>query len=500
MNHNLYAQLERRFPLDRHRLVLETDAGSRYTYEDMDRIAAAYAGLFHRLGLKPGDRLAARVDKSPEALFLYLAALRFGLVYLPLNTDYRQQELAYFFQDAEPALVVGRPGDESTLGALLPPGTHLYTLGRDGTLPQAAAAADAFTDCRTVDLHDTAAIVYTSGTTGRPKGAMISHDNLANNAETLAAAWGFSDDDVLLHVLPLFHVHGLFVACHCVLWSGSGIRFLHDAGVDNMLRHLPDTTVMMGVPTHYTRLLNSRLFNRDICRRIRLFVSGSAPLLPQTFRDFEQRTGHRILERYGMTETGMNTSNPLNGRRRPGTVGPPLPGVAIRIVDRDGAPVPPGETGALQVRGPNVFKGYWGRPGKTAEEFTGDGYFITGDLASRDEDGYVRIEGRDKDLIVSGGYNVYPKEIELCIDGMPGIAESAVIGVPDADFGEAVCAVIVPGPGEPVSEKSVIAYCKDRLAGFKAPKSVRIIKQLPRNAMGKVQKNLLREQFSTVRG
>jgi len=477
---------------------METDTGVRYAWVDLDRATAGYAGLLDNVGLKPGDRVAALVDKSPESLFLYLACLRFGLVYLPLNPAYRREELAYLFTDAQPALVVGRPGDETALAGLLPANTRLYTLGTagEGSLPAAAVDAASFERCRPVRRDDVAAIVYTSGTTGRPKGAMLSHGNLASNAGTLADVWGFAGDDVLLHVLPLFHVHGLFVACHCVLWCGGRIRFLRDAGVESIRRHLDGATVMMGVPTHYSRLLADERFDRDTCRSVRLFISGSAPLLPQTFEAFERRTGHRILERYGMTETGMNTSNPLEGLRKPGTVGRPLPEVQVRIVNPAGGPTAAGATGALEVKGPNVFKGYWRQPEKTAEAFTRDGWFITGDLASFDEDGYVRIEGRLRDLIISGGFNVYPKEVELCLDGMPGVAESAVIGVPHADYGEAVSAVIVAEPGTALTEASVIEYVKERLAAYKAPRSVHFVDEVPRNTMGKVQKNVLKERFT----
>jgi len=494
MNDNLFARLTRRLADDADRRLLETDSGARYTWADLERITAGFAGVFDRHGLAPGDRLAAQVDKSPESLFLYLACLRYGLIFLPLNTAYQRGELEYFISDAEPALVVGRPGHESALEDLIPAATHWYTLDAagGGSLAEAASGTAPFTGCRDVDAADTAAIVYTSGTTGRPKGAMITHRNLASNAETLVEAWGFSDRDTLLHVLPLFHVHGLFIACHCVLLSGASMRFLLDARTDNIIRFLPEATVMMGVPTHYTRLLGDHRLDRGLCGNMRLFVSGSAPLQTRTFEEFERRTGHAILERYGMTETGMNTSNPLDGQRLPGTVGPPLPGVEVRIVKPDGAQAAAGEIGALQVKGPNVFKGYWRKPDKTAEEFTDDGWFITGDLASRDEDGYVRIEGRHKDLIISGGYNVYPKEIELCIDAMPGVAESAVVGLPHADFGEAVCAVVVRDAGGSVSEAAIIDHVKSELASYKAPKTVHFVDRLPRNTMGKVQKNVLR--------
>jgi len=480
------------------RPLLVTDTGATYTYADLDDVTARYAGVFARHRLEPGDRLAAQVDKSPEALFLYLACLRFGLIYLPLNTAYREKELEYFFSDAEPAMVVGGPDARVIYNALLPRGTPIHTLDRSGhgSFTQAATNAVPIETIQHRQSDDTAAIVYTSGTTGRPKGAMVSHGNLTSNAGTLVEAWCFSGDDILLHVLPLFHVHGLFVACHCIMWHGGTMRFLRDSATDNLLRFLPEATVMMGVPTHYTRLLDSPDFSRGHCRSIRLFISGSAPLPPRVFEAFEQRTGHGIVERYGMTETGMNTSNPLDGPRLPGTVGPPLPGVEVRIVDDDGNPKSRGEIGMLQVRGPNVFRGYWRKPDKTAEEFTEDGYFITGDLASMDADGYIRIEGRGKDLIISGGYNIYPKEIELCIDTLAGVRESAVVGLPHHDYGESVCAVVVCEDGSSLTESSVIDHVKRELASFKAPKSVHFAEALPRNAMGKVQKNVLREQLA----
>ena len=497
MNENLFARLQERFPVDRQRVLIETDAGRAYTWEDLDTATARFAGVFAHHGLAPGDRVAAQIGKSPEALFLYLACVRFGLIYLPLNTAYQRSELDYFFTDAQPAMVVGRPESEELLAELLPPGAPLYTLDQSagGTLPRAAADSDPFAGCHESDGDDVAVIIYTSGTTGRPKGAMITHGNLTSNAQALVSTWGFSDRDVLLHVLPLFHVHGLFVACHCVLWSGARMRFLHDPAVAKILRFLPEATVMMGVPTHYTRLLASEEFDRETCANMRLFISGSAPLLPQTFEEFAQRSGHRILERYGMSETGMNASNPLEGPRVPGTVGPPLPGVDARVVKADDKTAATGEIGVLQVKGPNVFKGYWHMPEKTAEEFTNDGYFITGDLASIDESGYIRIEGRHKDLIISGGYNIYPKEIELCIDAMPEVVESAVIGLPHPDFGEAVCAVVVKQPGSALTESILIERLKGELAPFKAPKSVHFIDTLPRNAMSKVQKKVLRDRY-----
>jgi len=497
-NKNLFEHFRNRIRQHPSRTLLVTDTGSTYTYADLDEITACYAGVFARHGLEPGDRLAAQLDKSPEALFLYLACLRFGLIFLPLNTAYREKELEYFFADAEPAMVVGRPVSQELLGALLPEGAQLLTLEHPGHggFADAAAAAEPFTPIQPRQADDNAAIVYTSGTTGRPKGAMISHGNLASNAETLVEAWRFSENDSLLHVLPLFHVHGLFVACHCIMWRGGGMRFLGDMSTANILRFLPEATVMMGVPTHYTRLLDEPGFGHGHCRRMRLFISGSAPLPPRVFEAFEQRTGHRLLERYGMTETGMNTSNPVDGPRVPGTVGPPLPDVEARIVDDNGDPVNKGDIGMLQVKGPNVFQGYWLKPDRTAEDFTEDGYFITGDLASMDAKGYIRVEGRGKDLIISGGYNIYPKEIELCIDTLPGVRESAVVGLPHHDYGESVCAVVVCEEGASLTESSVIDHVKRELASFKSPKSVHFMAALPRNAMGKVRKNVLREQLA----
>lgn len=498
MTENLFARLERRFPEDRYRLLIQTDTEAQYTYEGMDQETAGYAGVFARLNLEPGDRVAALVDKSAQSLFLYLACLRFGLIYVPLNTAYRRKELEYFLGDAEPALVIGRSQDESSLRNLLPSAPHVYTLDSSGkgTLAEAASTALPFTGVRAVRSDDTAAIVYTSGTTGQPKGAMITHGNLAGNAETLVTAWSFTADDTLLHVLPLCHVHGLFVACHCALWSGARMRFLTEPDTAKILYYLPEASVMMGVPTHYARLIDSGQLTRDRCGNMRLFISGSAPLQPQTFQDFEQRTGHKILERYGMTETGMNTSNPVPGPRLPGTVGPPLPGIEVRIVKPDETPARTGETGNLQIRGSNVFKGYWHKPEKTSEAFTDDGYFITGDLASQDENRYIRIDGRRKDLIISGGYNIYPKEVELCIDGIPEVIESAVIGLPHPDYGETVCAVVVLRSGITLSEAALIHHVKKELASFKAPKSVCFVDELPRNAMGKVRKNVLRERLS----
>ncbi len=497
-NANLYALLSCRFH-DRHDAVaIETPDGKRLTYADVERESARFANRLVALGARPGDRVAVQVDKSPEALCLYLGCVRAGLIYLPLNTGYLVRELEHFFRDAGPRVVVCRPQDRDMVGGLA--GScgvdSVLTLGDagDGSLMELPAPGDVFDTVLSRD-DDIAAILYTSGTTGKPKGAALSHRNLGSNATTLHAAWGFGAGDVLLHALPLFHTHGLFVACHCSLLNATPMLLLPKFDTRRVLDLLPRASVFMGVPTFYTRLLADADFGRGQCANMRLFVSGSAPLLEQTHDEFLKRTGHTILERYGMTECGMSTSNPLDGERKAGTVGMPLSGVSLRIVDDSGDPVATGEIGQIEFKGPNVFQGYWRNPGKTAEEFTQDGYFRSGDLGTQDEDGYIRIVGRDKDLIISGGFNVYPKEVELCIDQLPGVSESAVIGVPDADFGERVTAVIVPEAGEP-GEEAIIMALRPLLATYKLPKQVTFVDTLPRNAMGKVQKNILRKRFT----
>lgn len=499
-NHNIYALFQSRFPADRDQPVIETPDGGCYSYADLERESARFARLLTDQGVCKGDRVAVQVDKSPQALFLYLGCLRAGFTYLPLNTAYLAKEVDYFMENAEPAAVVCRPQDEAriTEQAAAHGIGRVYTLDADGqgSITEQAAGVPAEFDITECSGDDVAVILYTSGTTGRPKGAMISHDNLAANGLALHQAWGWREGDVLLHVLPIFHIHGLFVACHCVLLNGSKMIFMPRFDGTEAVRLLPKATVLMGVPTVYTRLLSEDGFDAEACRNMRLFVSGSAPLLEQTFHDFRERTGHTILERYGMTETGMNTSNPLDGERKPGTVGPALPGVDLRIVDEQGQPVPQGEAGQLEVKGQNVFAGYWRMPDKTAEEFTADGYFKTGDVAKQDADGYVSIVGRAKDMVISGGYNVYPKEVEGVIDDLAGVDESAVIGVPHPDFGEAVAAVVVPQPGATLDEQAMIKTLKDELAGYKVPKRIFVVDQLPRNTMGKVQKNLLREQYA----
>jgi len=442
-----------------------------------------------------------QVEKSPAALFFYLGCLRAGLIFVPLNTAYRDLELEHFLDDAEPGLVVCAPDRLTAMQELA--GTRGVTRVQAldasglGSLYDAARNQPTMHAPAALAGDEIAVILYTSGTTGRPKGAMITHANLASNARALHQAWGFRDGDVLLHALPIFHIHGLFVACHTALLNVSTMLFLPKFDARSVMTLLPRATVFMGVPTYYTRLLAEPAFSTKTCRNMRLFTCGSAPLLPQTFDEFRERTGHTILERYGMTETGMNTSNPLEGVRKPGTVGPPLPGVQIRIVDREDRELPAGETGQLLVKGTNVFKGYWRLPDKTAEEFTVDGYFRTGDLARLDADGYVSIVGRAKDLIISGGFNVYPKEIEGYLDKLDGVRESAAIGVPHPDFGEAVIAVVVRLPeSATLTEAGIIAALKSKIAGFKVPKRVFFVDELPRNTMGKVQKNVLRDGYS----
>jgi len=477
-------------------IFIRTADGRVMTYGDVLALSARLAQALVGLGVKPGDRVAVQTGKSPEVIALYLACLRAGAVYLPLNTAYTRTEIDYFVGDAEPALFVAAPGGEGIVS-----GIAVATLGLDGSgtlLEQAASQPGVFDDvARGAD--DLAAILYTSGTTGRSKGAMLTHGNLASNAQTLVEAWRYSARDVLLHALPIYHIHGLFVATNTTLMAGASMLFLPKLDADEMFRLMPQATVMMGVPTFYTRLLADPRLTRAATVHMRLFVSGSAPLLAETHREWQERTGHAILERYGMTETGMNTSNPYDGARVPGTVGLPLPGVSVRITDpatsRD---LPQGEIGMIEVKGPNVFSGYWRMPEKTRAEFRDDGFFITGDLGLIDARGYVSIVGRGKDLVISGGFNVYPKEVEEEIDALPGVVESAVIGVAHADFGEGVTAVLARKKDAALDEKSVILALKERLAAYKLPKRVIFVDDLPRNAMGKVQKALLRETYKDL--
>ena len=504
MNANLYALFRERFPSDLDDCWLETSDGLYYSWRDLERGSAKIANLFASLNLPVGARIAAQVEKSPEALMLYLATVRAGFVYLPLNTAYRAAEMAYFIEDASPSVVVCSPKNFGWIAqtAFARGTSHIFTLdepvqGRNSgsLLSRAVHFGDRF-DAVHRDRDDLAAILYTSGTTGRSKGAMLSHGNLASNIAVLHDVWQWQKSDVLLHALPLFHIHGLFVAAHGALYNGSKMMFLSKFDSAEVIRHLPHSTIFMGVPTYYIRLLADPAFSRQPCTGMRLFVSGSAPLLADTFAQFAQRSGHQILERYGMSETAMLTSNPYIGERKPGTVGPALPDVSVRVVNAEGVACASGEVGEIQVKGPNVFKGYWHMPEKTAEEFTDDAYFKTGDVGFFDDDLYLSIVGRSKDLIITGGYNVYPKEIEAIIDELPGVLESAVIGVPHPDFGEAVIAVVVPRTEATLSEQGMIQTLKNVIANFKVPKQVHLVKELPRNTMGKVQKNLLREQYS----
>ncbi|MCQ0092969.1 malonyl-CoA synthase [Roseovarius sp. M141] len=476
--------------------------GSEVSYAAFLAQAARIAGHLAALGLKPGDRLAAQVAKSPEALALYAACVQAGVVFLPLNTAYTASEVTYFVENSGAALVVC---DSAAIDSLTPVaaglGAQLATLDADGTGSLMAGAAGQGDTFATADRSgdDLAALLYTSGTTGRSKGAMLSQENLLSNAEVLVREWRFTESDVLLHALPIFHTHGLFVATNVTLATGGAMVFLPKFDVDTVLAQLPRATTMMGVPTFYTRLLDDPRFDAAATRHMRLFTSGSAPLLAETHDRFSARTGHAILERYGMTETNMNTSNPYDGARRAGTVGFALPGVELKICDpATGAALPQGEVGQIEVRGPNVFQGYWQMPEKTAEELRADGFFITGDLGLIDDQGYVQIVGRGKDLIISGGYNIYPKEIELVLDDQPGVLESAVIGVPHPDFGETVVGVLVPEPGMAPDKEAIMTAAAAALARFKHPRKLIILDELPRNTMGKVQKNILRDRFGDL--
>ena len=503
---NLFTALRGGFPAALEGIAIETaDTAQplRYTWRDIDRGTAMLANLIESLALPADSRIAVQTGKSVEALMLYLAVLRAGHVYLPLNTAYQAAELEYFIGNAEPAVVVCAPADFGWVSKLaFKAGTrHVYTLGEDRTgtlLDRAAFHSDQHLPARR-KAYDLAAILYTSGTTGRSKGAMLSHGNLLSNAKVLKDYWAWQAGDVLIHALPIFHVHGLFVAAHGALLSGSRMIWFSRFDARAVVARLPEATVFMGVPTLYVRLLAEAGFTREACRNMRLFVSGSAPLLIETFNEWQHRTGHTILERYGMSETAMLTSNPYRieaGReRRGGTVGFALPGVTLRVQDEGGEVLPTGEVGGIEVTGPNVFKGYWRMPEKTKEEFTADGFFKTGDVGKIDADGYITIVGRSKDLIISGGYNVYPAEIEGYINDLPGVLESALVGVPHADFGEVGVAVVIAKPGMTLAADRIVAALKSKLANFKIPKRCFVALELPRNTMGKVQKNLLRDQY-----
>jgi malonyl-CoA/methylmalonyl-CoA synthetase len=487
------------------RPFLMTPAGRRLNYRDLHRVSGCWASALRRLGVVAGDRVAAQCDKSLESVLLYVGCLHLGAVYVPINTANTAPEIEHFLRDSEPRVAIVRPADQAKLAPIAAAAgvSHLLTLGADGTgtmadlATQCAADPDARAQLGGKAL---AAIIYTSGTTGRSKGAMLTRGNLAANACALAAAWKFSADDVLLHALPLFHVHGLFTAINTVLASGSSLLLLGAFDAAEVLGYLPAVTVLMGVPTFYTRLLQLPGLDRQSTAHVRLFVSGSAPLLVETHREFARRTGHMILERYGMTETLMNTSNPYEGARLPGFVGPPLPGVEIRLVDANsGASVDqPDQVGAIEIRGPNVFAGYWRDPHKSSSEMRPDGWFKSGDLGRFNGEGYLQIVGRAKDLVITGGYNVYPKELEEEIDALPGVLESAVIGLAHPDLGEGVTAIVVARPGATLTEAGIVAGLQTRLARYKVPRRVLIVADLPRNAMGKVQKNLLRQQHASL--
>jgi malonyl-CoA/methylmalonyl-CoA synthetase len=501
MNANLFSRLFDGLD-DSARLAIETTDGLRISYGELIARAGQIANVLVERGVKPGDRVAAQTEKSVPGLVLYLAAVRAGAVYLPLNTAYTLNELDYFITDAEPSLVVCDPSRAEGIGGIAAKvGAGVATLGADGrgTLTDAAAKASPVFATVPRGDDDLAAILYTSGTTGRSKGAMLSHDNLASNSLSLVDYWRFTNNDVLIHALPIYHTHGLFVASNVTLFARAAMIFLPKFDPDLIIRLMARATVLMGVPTFYTRLLQNPALTRESASHMRLFISGSAPLLAETHREWAARTGHAVLERYGMTETNMNTSNPYDGDRVAGAVGHALPGVSVRVADPEtGNELPRESIGMIEVRGPNVFKGYWRMPEKTKAEFRDDGFFITGDLGKIDANDYVHILGRGKDLVISGGFNVYPKEIESEIDAIPGVIESAVIGVPHADFGEGVTAVLVCNKGAVVDEASVLKALDGRLAKFKMPKRVIVVDDLPRNAMGKVQKNILRDTYADI--
>jgi malonyl-CoA/methylmalonyl-CoA synthetase len=496
MTGNVYDAFYQRFPADRSQPFIEDVGGNIHSYRDLEETCGRYARLLRRLGVKKGDRVAGQVDKSAEAVFLYLAVLRSGAIYMPLTTAYRKAEMEYFLSDAEPKVVIGDPAAADMLGDIaakcgVP---HVLTLDGEGggSLADQSSGLDADFPVATAAPDDVSAIVYTSGTTGRPKGAMMTHALTEWNAKTLHQAWGWRPEDVLLHTNPI--AYGLFGTVNLVLMNGTGMIFLPKFDAEAVIGLLPRTTVFIGVPTYYTRLLAHSGFTAEVCCNMRLFVSGSAPLRSEIFHTFRERTGHVLLDRYGMTETLMFTSNPLDGERIPDTSGPPLPGVEVRITDSSGDRLPPGEIGMIEVKEPHMFKGYWGMAEKTKADFRPDGFFITGDQGRINPNGYVSVVGRAKDLVISGGFNVYPKEVETFIDAIEGVEESAVIGLPHPDFGEAVTA-IVTRQGDAVTENGIISHLKDEIADYKVAKRVFFVDELPRNALGKVEKKVLRERY-----
>lgn len=498
---NLYLTYREGFPEDLSSPCIELKNGSIITYKDLEDHSSQYANGFSNLGLKPGDRVSVQVNKSPEVLYIYLACLRANLIFHPLNTAYKDNELSFLLEDANPSLFICEKEVYEKVDSLnlkqLP--NHIFTLQINDKDSIQAIKSAGIHEVADSSEDDTAALLYSSGTTGQPKGIMLTHGNIGSNAKTLQEAWEFTANDCLLHALPIYHVHGLFVALGCVFLSGSKMLWLDNFEANEVLTQLPKCTVMMGVPTYYTRLIKNKGLNSKVTQNLRIFISGSAPLLEETFMDFNSITGHKILERYGMTETNIISSNPINGKRKSGTVGLPLEGQQVRIANNDDKPVGADEIGNIQVKGPNVFKGYWKLAQKYKEDFSSDDYFNTGDQGYFDQDGYLIIVGRNKDMIITGGLNVYPKEIESFIDKIAGVHESAVIGLEDADFGERVVAVIVRDEESKVLEENIIRDMKVQMAGFKVPKQIYFTNELPRNAMGKVQKNLLRDKYNQGR-
>ena len=495
---NLYLRYREGFPKDLSTPCIELKDGSIISYKELEDQSSRYANGFSNLGLKPGDRVSVQVNKSPEVLYIYLACLRSNIIFHPLNTAYKDHELSFLLEDADPALFICEKEVYEKIDSLnlKHPPSHIFTIQiqhKDSIQAIKLAGIHEVVDC---SEDDTAALLYSSGTTGRPKGIMLTHGNIGTNAMSLKEAWEFTANDCLLHALPIYHVHGLFVALGCVFLSGSKMLWLDNFEVNEVLNQLPKCTVMMGVPTYYTRLINNKGLTSKVTQNLRIFISGSAPLLEETFMDFYSITGHKILERYGMTETNIISSNPISGKRKSGTVGLPLEGQQVRIINNDSEPVGADEIGNIQVKGPNVFKGYWKLAQKSKEDFSLDNYFNTGDQGYFDEDGYLIIVGRNKDMIISGGLNVYPKEIESFIDKIEGVYESAVIGLEDADFGERVVAVIVKDENSKVIEENIISDMKLQMAGYKVPKQIFFSNELPRNAMGKVQKNFLRDKYN----
>ncbi|URQ65947.1 AMP-binding protein [SAR86 cluster bacterium] len=495
---NLYLRYREGFPKDLSTPCIELKDGSIISYKELEDQSSQYANGFSNLGLKPGDRVSVQVNKSPEVLYIYLACLRSNIIFHPLNTAYKDHELSFLLEDADPTLFICEKEVYEKIDSLnlKHPPSHIFNIQiqhKDSIQAIKLAGIHEVVDC---SEEDTAALLYSSGTTGRPKGIMLTHGNIGTNAMSLKEAWEFTANDCLLHALPIYHVHGLFVALGCVFLSGSKMLWLDNFEVNEVLNQLPKCTVMMGVPTYYTRLINNKGLTSKVTQNLRIFISGSAPLLEETFMDFYSITGHKILERYGMTETNIISSNPISGKRKSGTVGLPLEGQQVRIINNDGEPVGADEIGNIQVKGPNVFKGYWKLAQKSKEDFSLDNYFNTGDQGYFDEDGYLIIVGRNKDMIISGGLNVYPKEIESFIDKIEGVYESAVIGLEDADFGERVVAVIVKDENSKVIEENIISDMKLQMAGYKVPKQIFFSNELPRNAMGKVQKNFLRDKYN----